>query len=32
MMKESAGDPNRPPNMVVVLNWHEELKRRLPTQ
>jgi hypothetical protein len=33
MMKEStAGDPSHPPNMVVVLNWHEELKRRVPTQ
>jgi Tol biopolymer transport system component len=32
MMKESAGDPNHPPSMVVVLNWSEELKRRVPTQ
>jgi eukaryotic-like serine/threonine-protein kinase len=33
MTKEStAGDRNRPPNMVVVLNWQEELKARVPTQ
>jgi len=33
MMKEStAGDRSHPPNMVIVLNWHEELKRRVPTQ
>jgi len=33
MMKESnAGDRTRPPSMVVVLNWFEELRRRLPTQ
>jgi eukaryotic-like serine/threonine-protein kinase len=32
MMKESAGDPSHPPSMVVVLNWEEELKRRVPTQ
>ena len=32
MMKESgAGDWRQPPNIVVVLNWHEELKRRVPT-
>jgi hypothetical protein len=33
IMKESSvGNPRHPPNMVVVLNWHEELKRRVPTQ
>ena len=33
MMKESSlGDPSHPPSMVVVLNWQEELKRRVPTQ
>jgi hypothetical protein len=33
MMKESsAGDRSHPPNMVVVLNWFEELRRRVPTQ
>ena len=33
MMKESTvGDPSHPPSMVVVLNWHEELKGRVPTQ
>jgi hypothetical protein len=32
MMKESAGDPSRAPNMVVVLNWLEELKHRVPTR
>jgi Tol biopolymer transport system component len=33
MMKESsAGDRAHPPSMVVVLNWFEELRRRVPTQ
>lgn len=33
MMKESnAGDRSHPASMVVVLNWFEELKRRVPTQ
>jgi hypothetical protein len=34
MIKDSAaGDPNATPaSMVVVLNWHEELKRLLPTR
>jgi Tol biopolymer transport system component len=33
MMKErSVGDLSHPPNIVVVLNWHEEFKRRVPTQ
>jgi len=33
MMKESSvGDPSHPPNIVVVLNWHEELKSRVPIQ
>jgi dipeptidyl aminopeptidase/acylaminoacyl peptidase len=33
MMKEStAGNRSRPPEMVVVLNWREELKARVPTQ
>ena len=32
MMKQSeAGDRMRPPTMVVVLNWLEELKQRVPT-
>jgi hypothetical protein len=31
MMKESsAGDRSHPASMVVVLNWLEELKRRIP--
>jgi hypothetical protein len=33
MMKQSeAGDQNRPTSMVVVLNWLEELKQRVPTR
>ena len=33
MMKESnAGELSNPPNMIVVLNWFEELRRRVPTQ
>jgi len=33
MMKESSvGDPIHPPNIVVVLNWSEELKQRVPTR
>jgi hypothetical protein len=32
MMKEPAGDPSHLPSLVVVLNWHEELKRRVTTQ
>ncbi|HUE76937.1 MAG TPA: protein kinase [Longimicrobiales bacterium] len=33
MMKEStAGAREHPPSMVVVLNWFEELRRRVPTQ
>jgi WD40-like Beta Propeller Repeat len=33
MMKDShAGDRTRPPSMVVVLNWTEELKRLVPTR
>jgi hypothetical protein len=33
MIKDNtAGDqPSTPASMVVVLNWFEELKRRLPT-
>jgi len=33
MMKEStAGDRNRPPNIVVALNWQEELRARVRSQ
>jgi hypothetical protein len=33
MMKEStAGDQSHPPSIVVVLNWFEELRQRVPTQ
>jgi eukaryotic-like serine/threonine-protein kinase len=33
MMKEStAGDRGHPPSMVVVLNWFEELRSRVPAQ
>ena len=33
MIKETAADPNVvPTGMVVVLNWFEELKARVPTQ
>jgi hypothetical protein len=33
MMKESgAGDVFHPPNMVVVLDWFEELRRRVPAR
>ena len=33
MVKENAaGDPARPAGFVVVLNWLEELKRRVPTR
>ena len=32
MMKESNAGDRSQPSMVVVLNWFEELKRRVPTQ
>jgi hypothetical protein len=33
MMKDSSiGDRSHPPSVVVVLNWFEELRRRVPTQ
>lgn len=33
MMKEStAGGREHPPNLVVVLNWQEEMKGRIPTR
>jgi hypothetical protein len=34
MVKENAaaGDPARPAGFVVVLNWLEELKQRVPTR
>ena len=32
MLKDSAGNPNETPaSMVVVLNWFDELQRRVPT-
>ena len=32
MMKESNAGNRSQASIVVVLNWHEELKRRVPTQ
>jgi hypothetical protein len=31
MIKPDAGTQSAPPQMVVVLNWFEELKRLVPT-
>ena len=32
MLKDSGGNPNETPaSMVVVLNWFDELQRRVPT-
>ena len=32
MIKEAAGDETPPAELILVLNWFEELKRLVPTE